>query len=61
LTENEDRVFNLETGPPLSDDVEQFNLSLQWNMALVEAHRPSFEMSNFNYNKANFNQSNCRG
>jgi hypothetical protein len=58
LTENEDRVFNLEAGPPLSDDAEQFHLSLQWNMALAEAHRPSFERSNFNYNKANFNQLN---
>ncbi len=54
LSETEDHVFNGEAGPPLSDDANQFHLSLQWNIAFSSSHTPSFERSSYNYNKTNF-------
>jgi hypothetical protein len=34
LTDSNMRVYNVESGPPLSDDSNQFHISINWNIAL---------------------------
>jgi hypothetical protein len=55
LTESNDRVFNVEAGPPLSDDSNQFHVSINWHLAVASSRSgPVFERSSFNYNKGDY-------
>jgi Reverse transcriptase (RNA-dependent DNA polymerase) len=57
LTESNNRVYNVESGPPLNDNAKQYHVSIEWCIATASGIRnPTFERSKHNFRLADFNR-----
>ncbi len=55
ISNSSDRVFNIEPGPPLSDDCVQYHVSITGSVGLSHPYQKrTFVRSSFNYKKADF-------
>ena len=55
LCESQNRVFNVEEGPPLSDESEQYHVSITFDVSVCSGFsKPYFERSSFNFSKGDY-------